>query len=88
YHHDPANATGLAPGPIRALFDDSRGRLWLGTQGGGLTLFDPATETFTNFRHDPDNPGSLLNDFVVAIAEDSAGTLWASSWAAGLNLLS
>ncbi|MCB0238750.1 MAG: hypothetical protein KDH08_08905, partial [Anaerolineae bacterium] len=52
YHHDPANATGLAPGPIRALFDDSRGRLWLGTQGGGLTLFDPATETFTNFRHD------------------------------------
>ena len=88
YHHDPANATGLAPGPIRALFDGSRGRLWLGTQGGGLTLFDPATETFTNFRHDPDNPGSLLNDFVVAIAEDSAGTLWASSWAAGLNLLS
>ncbi|MEZ4767702.1 MAG: two-component regulator propeller domain-containing protein [Caldilineales bacterium] len=88
YHHDPANATGLGPGPIRALFEDARGRLWLGMQGGGLTLFDPASEAFTHYRHDPDNPGSLLNDFTVAIGEDSAGTVWASSWAAGLNLLS
>lgn len=88
YRHDPANEAGLGSGPIRALFEDSRGRLWVGTQGDGLTLFDPATETFTHFRHDPDNPVSLLNDFAVAIAEDNAGTLWVSSWAAGLNLLS
>ena len=88
YHYNLGNEAGLGAGPIRALFEDRHGRLWLGTQGGGLTQFDPATVTFTHFLHDPDNPDSLLNNQVVAVAEDSTGTLWVSSWTAGLNLLS
>ena len=57
------------------------GRIWVGTHGGGLLRFDPATDEITTFLNDPQNPRSLSNNLVYSIHEESeerdrAGILW------------
>lgn len=70
---------------VRSLQVDGRGRLWVGTLGGGLHLFDRARSEFVTFRHDPNNPRSLSRNAVNSIYEDQAGTLWIGTLGGGLN---
>ena len=44
--HDPQDPSSLSNNIIRAILEDSQGRLWLATDGG-LNLFDRASGTFT-----------------------------------------
>jgi signal transduction histidine kinase/ligand-binding sensor domain-containing protein len=74
--NDPSNPASLSHNIVREIYEDTKGRFWIGTQGGGLNLFDPEAETFRAYRHDPDDPTSLAHDGVYALMEDSAGTLW------------
>ena len=59
---------------VFALLADSRGRLWVGTDGG-LDRFEPTSETFTHYRHNPDDPASLSNDAIRALFVDDSGAL-------------
>jgi ligand-binding sensor domain-containing protein/signal transduction histidine kinase len=61
---------GLSSGPVSGLFGDSRGALWIGTVGGGLTRRrDGQFTTYT--IHD-----GLPSDSITALAEDNEGRLW------------
>jgi diguanylate cyclase (GGDEF)-like protein len=76
FRSDPDDPRTLGGSYVRALAPASDGRLWVGTFGGGLSVYDPATETFTRYRHDPRDPGSLSHDRVEGVAEDRAGRIW------------
>ncbi|QTA80083.1 Two component system response regulator/histidine kinase, PAS fold-containing [Desulfonema limicola] len=65
---------------IRALCQDSKGFLWLGTRDKGLYRFDPETETFTLYQFDPGNQGSLRSNTVEAVYEDKNKTLWVGTY--------
>jgi signal transduction histidine kinase/ligand-binding sensor domain-containing protein len=84
FTHDPQVAGSINAGAVRCLFLDKNGFLWIGTDRGGLGLFDPVTEDFTRFMHDPADEGSLSSDRVYSICEDSKGVLWVGT-ALGLN---
>lgn len=76
------------PGPaptVRALAEDSDGAVWVGSVGGGLDRFDPATGRFSHFRHSS-AAGSLPDDRVQALLVDRQGDLWVGTWA-GLSRL-
>lgn len=64
---------------VRCLLPARDGRLWVGTFGGGLSVYDPASEIFRRFRHDPADPASLANDRVEGLAEDAQGFIWAAT---------
>ena len=70
---------GPAP-TVRALAEDADGAVWVGSVGGGLDRFDPASGRFTHFRHGSE-PGSLPDDRVQALMVDRQGTLWVGTWA-------
>jgi signal transduction histidine kinase len=78
--HDP---TGLADGYVQALLLDSRGRLWVGTDTGGVHRLDGG-DKFRRFCKVPGDPGSLSADRVLALHQDHRGTVWVGT-AAGLN---
>ena len=61
---------------IRSLAIAPDGRLWIGTLSSGLSIYNPKTDTFENFRHNPKNPNSLSNDRIDAIAINSQGGVW------------
>ncbi|MCY7330618.1 MAG: histidine kinase [Saprospiraceae bacterium] len=61
---------GLPQSQVYAALCDSRGYLWLGTQGGGVCRFDGLTfETFTT-------ADGLPSNFVQAVYEDSRHHIW------------
>lgn len=73
YHHDPADPHSLSDDDVRTLWEDRDGRtLWIGTAGGGLNRFDPATGVFTAFRQFPSN-------VVQSVEEDTDGRMWVST---------
>jgi len=86
YKNDPGNPRSLGGSYVRTLYAAGDGRLWIGTFSSGLSVYDPATETFTRYQHDPRLPGSLAHDRVEAIAEDRSGYLWIATYG-GLDRL-
>lgn len=63
--------------PVRAIHEDKNGRLWLGTEGGGLVLFDKTKNTITARYADAEG---LCNNSVLNILEDKRGRLWMSTF--------
>ena len=61
---------GLPGGPVSKLFGDSRGALWIGTIGTGLTCQHAGQFTTYTIRD------GLPSDTITALAEDSDGRLW------------
>ena len=74
------SATSGALPTIRALAEDSGGEIWVGSEGGGLDLFDPKSGSFSHHRHSS-QLGSLPDDRVQALLVDRQGALWVGTWA-------
>jgi two-component system, sensor histidine kinase ChiS len=81
------------PGPFDnnvfpCLFQDQRGRIWIGTGQDGLWRFEAEKRTFKKFKNDRQNPHSISHDMVKSIAEDPAQPerfLWIGTGGGGLN---
>jgi ligand-binding sensor domain-containing protein/serine phosphatase RsbU (regulator of sigma subunit) len=70
---------------VRTLFTDKEGYLWVGTDAGGLGIFDPSSEKFLNFLVSSDKYSSLSYNRVAAIGEDSYGVMWVGTLGGGIN---
>src|SRR5690606_10371154 len=57
---------------IRSIFEDSRGKVWVGTQEQGVSIFDPETQSFQYL----DVQQGLPSTTVTGIIEDDNGDLW------------
>lgn len=82
--HGPEN---LCSNEIFCIKKDSRGNIWLGTNGNGLSVFDTKTRTFHRFDpNDPKGSKAMLpsNGFIRAIAEDRYGNIWIASHGVGI----
>lgn len=69
--YDRANGK-LAYEWLQCLYEDSKGNLWAGSDGGGLNLYDKESDSFisVNRRY------NLQTDVVSNIQEDESGNLW------------
>lgn len=61
---------------IRCILEDSRKNLWIGTQEGGLLLFNRATGSYRRYSMTNGLPGNT----VLRILEDKKGDLWLSTY--------
>lgn len=57
---------------VQCVFVDAQHRLWAGSDGGGLCLYNPALDRFESVHRRYNLPG----DIVFSLQEDSMGTLW------------
>ncbi len=76
YRHDPNNPQSLANGLVRAIVSDGADGFWIGTQGGGMDHFDPASGRFEHLRA---GPGGLPDNNISAVLLDRRGDLWVGS---------
>ncbi|SFD80133.1 Signal transduction histidine kinase [Chitinophaga sp. CF118] len=62
--------------PIRAIHEDKAGNFWIGTEGGGLLLFDKITARYSRYT----KSDGLSNNSILKILEDKSGNLWISTF--------
>lgn len=62
---------------VKKIYEDSKGNCWIGTEGGGLFLFDRKKEAVVT-RYTTEN--GLCSDVVLTILEDGEGHLWMSTF--------
>jgi len=53
-----------------------RGKIMVGTYGGGLSVYDPAADSWKNYNI----PAGLADQFVYDVVEDRNGDLWIATW--------
>lgn len=85
YKPDPAIPTSLNGTSIERVFQDSRGRIWVGSKTTGLSSYDPQTNAFTSYySSDTNDSTKLFGNRVIAFAEDHEGNIWIGTWANGV----
>jgi signal transduction histidine kinase/DNA-binding response OmpR family regulator/ligand-binding sensor domain-containing protein len=79
FHFDVNDNSSVNNNEVKAIFEDSKGRIWLGTTGGGLNLLireEPIERS--HFKHFTAKDG-LSNEVIQTIAEDEEGFIWVST---------
>ena len=68
---------------VRVILEDRNNKLWVATEGGGITKFTRDSSagfneklTPTHYTYSATNPNSLINNQVLAMLEDKDGYLW------------
>ncbi len=67
---------------IYSLFQDSNGRIWIGTNSQGLYVLDGGR--VTHYGYDPHNRYSLPSDTVYDVVTDKHGRIWIATYGGGL----
>lgn len=75
---------GLSNNSINAIFQDSRGFLWIGTEDG-LNRYDGYA--FEVLKSDGDPEFSLAGNCITAIQEDRNGNIWIGTKRRGISVL-
>ena len=79
-----SSSNGLPQNSGRALLQDSKGFIWIGTEDG-LVRFDG--ESMLSFRKNYDNSYSLSDNYIGSLAEDAHGRIWVGTLGGGLNVI-
>jgi ligand-binding sensor domain-containing protein/signal transduction histidine kinase len=86
YRHNSQDKKSLSNNRVKSLFVDDSGNLWIGTENGGVNLFDRKNQRFWHYRMDEYDPKSLNNESITTIYQDNAGNLWVCTGTGGLNI--
>lgn len=86
------NATDLYPEllpidgiRIETILEDDKGRVWLGTDGEGLIIWNKQNRTLTYHRHDAEDMTSLSSDRIRNVIQNLRGDVLVGT-AVGLNI--
>ena len=83
WQHDPRDPASLPDNDVTVVIVDRLGRLWCGTEGGGVVLMREDGR-FRRFRHIEGDARSLGDDNVLALAEGRDGSIWVGTHLGGL----
>lgn len=75
YRSNPADANALPSNKLMGVMLDNLGRVWSASFGGGVSMLDEATQTFTNYNGASTSKTSI-GDLAYGIVEDERGILW------------
>jgi len=75
YKNNPKDSKSLSHNTVNGILQDSKGNIWISTDGGGLNLFNPKAD---NFEHITSKDG-LPSNFLFRIIEDKENKLWIGS---------
>lgn len=76
YRHRPGDSSSLRANEVLTLHEDKSGNLWIGTSGGGLSLYDRKKDTFIHFPLGANAPQLPSNAVIMDISSDTSGRVW------------
>ncbi|MBK0380404.1 hybrid sensor histidine kinase/response regulator [Mucilaginibacter segetis] len=86
YRHKKNDKHSLRANNINTIFEDNNGDLWIGTGGGGVSLYNRDLDSFTNFGPNKNDITTISNDDVTCMYQDDNNDIWVGTYS-GLNRL-
>jgi signal transduction histidine kinase/DNA-binding response OmpR family regulator/ligand-binding sensor domain-containing protein len=87
FSNDPYNSHSLTSNTIVKLFEDSKGRIWAGTEDAGLNIYEKKEGKFYRIVHTMDDPASLSDNRIKLIEELADGRILVAVDGAGFNIV-
>jgi ligand-binding sensor domain-containing protein/signal transduction histidine kinase len=84
--HDDEDEATILSNPVKTIFVDIDGRVWIGSIYGGVSIYDKHAPAFHAIKRHPSLPG-LIHNNVTAFQTDDEGNLWIGSDAGGVNIV-
>lgn len=85
FRHDKNNPNSISSSSAYRICKDSKGNIWIGMINGGLSCYNPLTNTFRNYSVKSVEPGT--NDPIMALFVDKQDEVWCSISLHGLSHL-
>lgn len=86
FKNDPSDPSTISSNLVRAVYQDPKHHLWIGTTGGGLNLYNPDKNRFRHFLHRSNDPSSISSNNISSIAGTSDGKLLLGTYDSGLDI--
>jgi len=68
---------------IRFIEEDNAGKIWIGSYGSGIAVYDPDSKKFV--VHNKAN-SKLPNDLTLSVMRDRLGNIWVGTFSGGLSV--
>ncbi len=68
---------------VRSMVCDKFGKVWLGTYGKGIMVYNPDVARFKQYSAGPSH-GSLKTDFILTLYKSMEGVIWVGTLTGGL----
>ncbi|MBS2098448.1 two-component regulator propeller domain-containing protein [Carboxylicivirga linearis] len=75
----------LAGNIIGCFHEDNLGKIWIGTDGKGISIFNPKNDKFLNIRNRNEDDNYLPSNVIRSIVSDSQDHIWLGTWKSGIS---
>ncbi len=75
-----------SPTPVRAISEGPDGNIWIGTDGGGLYLYNTAEDRLINLLHDPASAAGLSSNVIFSLYQSRDGSMWLGTFQGGVDV--
>ncbi len=69
---------------IRNIFKDSKGYIWISTNGKGLKRFSPKTQEIKHYLHRESDKNTITSNYIRMVYEDNRHNLWIATKGSGI----
>jgi len=70
---------------VTSVTEDQSGKIWIGTDHGGINIYNPKSDRFTYLTDDPNNKFAISQNSITTIYKDRDNIIWVGTFKQGLN---
>ncbi|MBI9051053.1 MAG: hypothetical protein JEZ00_16650 [Anaerolineaceae bacterium] len=85
-HNAPQSSYWVQNAAVHCLYEDQNGIIWIASDFGGVSKYDPLLDRFLLLQAQKNNPQSLSGNDVTGVTETDQGVLWVSTYGDGITL--
>lgn len=68
---------------VSAIISGPDGKIWIGTDHGGINLIDKEKRSVTFLQHNPNDPKTISQNSIMTLYKDPTGMIWAGTFKTG-----
>lgn len=79
-----ASEIQLTSNLIKDIVQDTKGNIWIGTDHGGIDIYNPQTNRIQSLYYQPENPKSISQNSITNMLVDDEGIVWIGTYKNGI----